>query len=915
MTLLPIDSLAMLRHNLMTLTACATVAVPGLVALDCGGLLPWDLWISSVAVMALVIATWFVQSACPPRRTPSAPFINASPAAIVQHYVTETLERGLQRSPMVLWAAIGLLALAQSIPLDSGTVWSLSPASADAFTQWLPQATGQPAPQSFPVSVSAWLTKNFAAFAMVMAAMAYVAGTIFRHRHLVLLMMIGMAIVGVVHSALGFYQSVVSPGVFLFGDRRIGHPFGTFINRNNAGAMLNLGLAAAVGLLVYRSRNRRSSDGMVSHKFGGFSHFHRMAQSVSWWMIVLATVFISAAIVACGSRGALLGSACGATICVITVASSRRLPIVVFAVVVMFAIAMVTLGAAGIETTAVDRLLENHTGDPVGDGRAGHWPDAWRSALASFPIGGGMGAYRYAYLPFQATGGGNWYRNADNQWLEWLVEGGLAMALILLAAGIGTIVAFRRLLRTSDPIDYGLALAGIFATTAIATSQTFDFALTLPPIAMTATLLAAAVHARQTPAAPRQRRDPSHDQRFARIRQRATENAPHRQTNSQGIHPSSTSGSPHGRPAGERRSPVTNSDSEEWFEEFQSLFIAPSQTRSLMLMVVPVLIIAGLILSTNRAAAIASADSLQRHSQWLTDASGSGSGTSTPGTLTSVQYANLQSIDRELDLAIQRYPDCEPLMLERIRVLRLLFRSERIQALTTQGVSAEQASLLTRPHRIRWVTLRGGPSSLLSGSKFGDPPLDRDPRLESIAALSRQALEANPLSEIARWNLVQLDLTGTPAETCRVLLDQLSVLRGQSPSALDSIARAALDIQDTPIAIHAWQRMLALDPSGLPAVIQQLRKRQWPIRLNQLLPPQDSGNSIDDAQRSSVLMARQRQLILDAARLQNSMPPTEQDPKVLTRAMEILSLPITADERALKQTLTSPLTNSLPAPD
>ncbi|WP_203329166.1 O-antigen ligase family protein, partial [Candidatus Laterigemmans baculatus] len=211
---------------------------------------------------------------------------------------------------------------------------------------------------------------------------------------------------------------------------------------------------------------------------------------------ILCGVLCAAGLIASGSRGALVGSAAGFVACLLVAVPAGRFLGFGLAAVLVFVAATYSLTSLGLESQAVERLSATMDEPVLRDGRLDHWPDAVRAAVAYFPLGGGLGSYRYAHLPYQETTHGSWYANADNQWLEWWVEGGL-VAISLIVAAVGVVgLAIRRLLTSADPLDRGMAAAGAYGLAAILVSQLFDFALLISPIAIAATLLLSAVVAR-----------------------------------------------------------------------------------------------------------------------------------------------------------------------------------------------------------------------------------------------------------------------------------------------------------------------------------------------------------------------------------------------------------------------------------
>jgi hypothetical protein len=130
--------------------------------------------------------------------------------------------------------------------------------------------------------------------------------------------------------------------------------------------------------------------------------------------------------------------------------------------------------------------------DPVSDstGRILHWSDSLKSGL-DFPLlGSGLGAYRYASLPYQKHFTGKWFQRADNQYVEVLVEGGLAGFACFVLTGLIALKYVRcglsersRLSPHSDEIVTGLSSAVLCAVVSIAGAAFFDYGISLPSVA------------------------------------------------------------------------------------------------------------------------------------------------------------------------------------------------------------------------------------------------------------------------------------------------------------------------------------------------------------------------------------------------------------------------------------------------
>src|SRR5690606_36660235 len=93
----------------------------------------------------------------------------------------------------------------------------------------------------------AWLS-------ILVAGFAVLASHLFADRSRLRWLLIALALTGALHAGLGLYQLATRPEATVWGlqSQYGGKPFGAFINRSNAAVMLNLGLAASLGVIAWR---------------------------------------------------------------------------------------------------------------------------------------------------------------------------------------------------------------------------------------------------------------------------------------------------------------------------------------------------------------------------------------------------------------------------------------------------------------------------------------------------------------------------------------------------------------------------------------------------------------------------------------------------------------------------------------
>ncbi len=455
-------------------------------AADSGGVLPWTQWGAGVAAAVGLALTL------------PALLTRGRVSSLAAFYV-----------PICLLAGVALAAL-QSVPLPLSGLATIASESAATYQiavnnlQLIPGDVAElsAAGQRFPISIAPWLTRHSAAWLTVLAVFGVASSQLFVTRSRITVLLVCLALGGAVQAGFGIYQTLADPLATVWGIKSYfgGTPFGSYVTRSSAAVILNLGLAASLGMIAWRLAAITGAS-LVGDQFP-FSElldvvFDRIA------MIGICCGLMSVAgLLACGSRGGLVGSIAGLLLAfglVQTLHRGKGLVPTLLAVGLMAAVLLIKLE---LPAKSINRLQETpdvlFTEDGIQDGRLEHWQDGWQTALAQPLVGWGIGTYRFAYMPFQRFSSGAWFVNADNLWLEWFVETGAIGVALLLVALVLLIRSLYALNASPDPIDHGLATAGWFALGSLAVSQFFDFGLRIPANSIAATMIAAAVVGRHS---------------------------------------------------------------------------------------------------------------------------------------------------------------------------------------------------------------------------------------------------------------------------------------------------------------------------------------------------------------------------------------------------------------------------------
>lgn len=459
--------------------ALLLIILPVAIAFDFGGVLWWTHYVASLATSTIIICLLpsFLQKELP-----------NSKAFLVL-------------APLICWCGFSYW---QCTVLSTDWVATLSNATESAHREWAGDILARATPEGLdrqaeliPLSVDPESTKHYATLALLL--IPYVASALLvfcRPEWAKWLLLITSGAVAF-HVAYEFWCQLfpehsirgTPPGQIDLG-------FGSYVNRNNAALHLNLGLSTSLGLLAWRIASQRRL-GLANDDFDVVDVVNLLASKLSIYALI-TTSLCFAGLFACGSRSGIL--ACGVGLVVL--ASRFRIRRVgVFAAALLGICGLVAwlLVAPNNDATTLNRISEISLKTGAGissDDRWSHWRDATRAAAAYAPTGSGLATYAYAYLPFQADGSEYWFHHADNLYLELFVEQGLVGCTLVIVMALMLMRALQRLGRSEEPVDVGLYVAMIFAGTATALSQVFDFGLALPSNLLFFALLASAAFAR-----------------------------------------------------------------------------------------------------------------------------------------------------------------------------------------------------------------------------------------------------------------------------------------------------------------------------------------------------------------------------------------------------------------------------------
>jgi hypothetical protein len=465
-----------LKRIALLVLAVALAAVPVLSAWDDGGGHRWTQANACKALLVLVVMglglAWNQSAFRPPILTQLA---------------------------MAIWFIAGL----QCVPLPPSVVKALSPASYDAYREWLPEEIREEVQEwpnapgytessrAFPISVAPHLTRQALSLPLIFAVGCWLSSICYQDRRAAWAILIIPVIAGSVFCFFGaadmirlnrdwnheLRQRLLITPVGANG------PFGPFINNNTCIGYINLCLGCVLGIF-YAIWTRAKSN--------------RAAQSTRMWLSGLTFLFAAVmvmGVLASSSRGGFLGM-CFATIALSMISLRRfRLGWLLLFVVIGFGSTQM-LDGLGIREEMEARLTTLTDGTASNDPRLRKWEDGLKAAVAHLPAGSGLGTYRYAQLPHGKNAIERWAVNADGMHVEWLLEGGIWLLPMVL---LGMMIAARQIRKVSRSLDNrslsearlgrATAVATTFSLASLLVTQSFDFGITHVPLILTIAML------------------------------------------------------------------------------------------------------------------------------------------------------------------------------------------------------------------------------------------------------------------------------------------------------------------------------------------------------------------------------------------------------------------------------------------
>ena len=302
-------------------------------------------------------------------------------------------------------------------------------------------------------------------FATQMSALHFFALALFFSLSLVLINSAArirtlVAVISVFGFAFAFFailQSFLSPGkIYGIYEARFAVPFGSFVNRHNFAAYMEMTIGLPLGMLF---------AGVVARD-------KRL-------LYITGIALMGVALLMSGSRGGLVAFLAQVIFLIILTTSSKSrngLYLKIgFAVILVAAITAGSIFIGG--ESSLTRIAETAASNDVTTDRGHIWAVTTKVIANNIPLGAGFGALGVAYTPYDSHSGLERVEQAHNDYLQVAADAGVVGVVIglfflfwLFRAGIAAV-------RTENLYRRGVAVGALAGCFAVLVHSIFDFVL------------------------------------------------------------------------------------------------------------------------------------------------------------------------------------------------------------------------------------------------------------------------------------------------------------------------------------------------------------------------------------------------------------------------------------------------------
>jgi O-antigen ligase len=288
-----------------------------------------------------------------------------------------------------------------------------------------------------------------------------------------------LTVFGFVFAFFAILQSILSPAkIYGIYEVRYARPFGSFVNRHNFAALIEMIIALPLAFLL---------TGLIKRD-------RRL-------LYVTMTSLMGVALILSGSRGGFVSLiALVAMMVIVTRKSSGRRDLILRAGLAVGLILVVIAGSILVGgESSLSRFVETAKSQDVTTSRAHIWETTHKDIDANLPFGVGLGALGVAYTPFDTLSGMERVEQAHNDYLQLASDMGifgilLGCVFLFLFFRTGT-----RATRVENPFRRAVSIGAFCGCFAVVVHSMFDFVLHTTAIALVFISLLSLVIAAEKP--------------------------------------------------------------------------------------------------------------------------------------------------------------------------------------------------------------------------------------------------------------------------------------------------------------------------------------------------------------------------------------------------------------------------------
>lgn len=271
-----------------------------------------------------------------------------------------------------------------------------------------------------------------------------------------------IAIFGFVFAFFAILQSVLSP-TKIYGIFERPTPFGSFVNRHNFAAYIEMTVAIPLGLM-FTGEVRKDKK----------------------LLYITAITLMATSLLLSGSRGGFVAILSEVILLVIltTRTQGAKALALKLALSVLLAFSVVAGAVFVGGDTSFSRFVETAASKDITTNRMHIWRVTTQVIAANLPFGAGFGAFGQAYTPFDDLSGLERVEQAHNDYLQVLADAGIV------GAAIGGLFLFllirtaRRSIAVNNRFRRGVAMGAVSGIFAVLIHSLFDFVLHTTAVAV-----------------------------------------------------------------------------------------------------------------------------------------------------------------------------------------------------------------------------------------------------------------------------------------------------------------------------------------------------------------------------------------------------------------------------------------------